>query len=199
MENNKPGGIECVHESAILRSQDPPITDAPYFNTIQLNVGDSRIFTLRADKTYNHTFVFLEKGASYRFRATGRWSGYKERPCGPEGYSKSIFGRPPAVTIGVGLGQLERGWRFMTQNKESNLPFTRRHDAHPWYSLMAMISTGGTRDATAKAVFHKIFHIGRGCDHVPELSGYLHCYANDNWGSYTKNKGFMELTIERLS
>ena len=60
-------------------------------------------------------------------------------------------------------------------------------------------STGGTRDATAKAVFHKIVHIGTGCDYEVEISGYLHAYANDNWGSYSKNKGFMEMTIERLA
>ena len=199
MEANCPGGMECIHESAILRSQNPPITDAPYFNTIQLTVGETRTFTLRADKTYNHTYVFLEKGEKYRFSATGRWSGYRERPCGPEGYSESIFRRPPAVSIGVGLGRLERGWRFITRNRETNLPFTRRHDRYPWYCLMGMISTGGTRDATAKAIFHKILHIGTGCDYEVEISGYLHVYANDNWGSYSKNKGFMEMTIERLA
>ena len=133
------GGMEYMHESAILRSQNPPITDAPYFNTIQLAVGEARTFILRADKTYNHTYVFLEEGAKYRFSATGRWSGYRDRACGPEGYSESIFYRPPAVSIGVGLGRLERGWRVITRNGETNLPFTRRHDRYPWYCLMGMI------------------------------------------------------------
>ena len=53
------------------------------------------------------------------------------------------------------------------------------------------------RDATTKATFHQILHIGAGCDHEVEMSGYLHAHANDNWGSYAKNKGFMELTIEK--
>ena len=199
METNCPEGSEFIHESAILRSQNPPITDAPYFNTIRLGVGESKTFTLRADKTYNHTYLFLDKGAKYRFEATGRWSGYHERACGPEGYSTSMFHRPPSVSVGVVLGRLERGWRFITKNAESNLPFTRRHDKYPWYCLMAMISTGGTRDATAKATFHQILHIGTGCDYEVEMSGYLHCYANDNWGAYAKNKGFMELTIEKIA
>ena len=190
--------MEFIHESALLRSQDPPITDAPYFNTHRLEVGEKYDTSMQAKKLYNHTFVYLKKGEKYRFSAQGRWSGYRNKVCGPEGYSTSVFHRPLAINMGIGLGRLERGLRAVTRNYEAKLKRTRRHDYYPWYCLMGMISSAGTRDSNTKADFHDIIYIGKESEHIVPREGYFHCYANDCWRAYEKNRGELLLTIERL-
>jgi len=199
-ESGNPEGMEVIHETAIQRSQNPPLHDAMYFPTKYLEVGHQCALIIRADRVYNNTAVYLEHGATYLIKAQGEWSGYRGRICGPEGYSTSMFHRPLAVNVAVGIGRLERAWRHVSGNKETNLPFTRRHDHSPWYAVMAMIATGGTRDVVTKADFHTIFEIGKEVTYeVKGRGGYLYCYANDTWGTYLKNKGAMELSIERLA
>lgn len=199
-ESSNPEGFEFIHESALQRSQDPPLDDAVYFPTKYLEVHQHYALMIRADRVYNNTAVYLEHGATYLIKAQGEWSGYQGRICGPEGYSTSMFYRPPAVSLAAGIGRLERAWRHVGGNKEANLPFTRRHDRSPWYAVMAMISTGGTRNAITKADFHTKFEIGKEVTYeVKGRGGYLYAYANDNWGAYAKNKGVMELSIERVA
>lgn len=199
VEDVNPDKVDLIHSSAVERSQNPPIADAPYYPHEELAVGQSTIVTIRADKIYNPTNVYLHPNTRWKFTAEGRWSGFRDRHCGPEGYPDSVFGRPPAVSLAVGIGRCQRGFRRLTGNPEANLPFTRRHDFYPWYSLMGMVATGGTRDSTAKAELHRIVGIGKGTEYaVGEKGGYLFCYCNDSWGKYLKNKGSVEMRIERL-
>ena len=193
-----PDKIETVHISALQRSENPRITQAPYFTTTYLQVGEELQTIVSAANVYNSTHVFLEAGATYVVTAEGIWSGIRRQECGPEGYSKMDLLCHPSTYLKSGIGRIERGFRFLTGNREARLPLTRRHDKHPWFSVMGMVASGGTRNVIAKADFHAVFFIGKKCEYqVGKNGGYLYCYANDTWAHYGKNKGHMMLTIKR--
>lgn len=195
-----PDAVETVHISAIQRSENPRISQAPYFTTTYLQVGETFEGTLKADKVYNSTYVYLEAGATYDFAAEGMWGGFRNLPCGPQGYGAMAVRRHPRTGLMSGLGQLERGCRTLTGNLEARLPLTRRHDHYPWHSVMGMITCGGTRNVKSEADFHTVFGIGESVLYqVGERGGYLYCYANDTWSHYSKNKGTMALTIKRIN
>lgn len=198
-EETIPTDVESVHISAIQRSKSPRISQAPYFNTTYLQVGEQHETILGADQVYNSTFVYMEPGATYTMTAEGMWSGFREHPCGPEGYSTMAFVCRPLHVLRIGMGKLERGCRSCTGNAEARLPWTRRHDRYPWFQVMGMIASGGTRNVVSKADFHTILGIGAQMEYTVEAGrgGYLYCYANDTWNHYTKNKGTMTLTISR--
>ena len=190
--------IETIHASALARSQNPSITQAPYFATRYLAVGEVYITTINANQVYNSTFVYMEPGQSFDITADGMWSGFRHRVCGPEGYTLRDFLTIPKTLIRTGMGRLERGVRRLFQNMEARLPMTRRHDRHAWFKVMGMITCGGTRNVVAEADVHTIFGIGSHVEYtVGERGGYLYCYANDSWNHYVKNRGIMQLTIKR--
>lgn len=66
-------------------------------------------------------------------------------------------------------------------------PFERRRRApdQPWFKLMGAVGEDPAR----------LFPIGRGCRIRPEVSGILHCFANDVPSAYGNNKGTLELEI----
>lgn len=199
-EDTDPDVVESVHISAVQRSQSPRISQAPYFNTKYLQVGEQLETFVRADQVYNSTFVYMESGATYRLKPDGLWTGLRDNPCGPEGYSSTAFLMRPFMAMRIGIGMLQSGCRYCTGNREARLPFTRRHENFPWYSVVGMIASGGTRNVVAEADFHVVFGIGKEVEYevTGKQGGYLYCYANDVWSNYSKNRGTMTLTIERL-
>lgn len=201
MENceDNTNDIESVHISAIQRSENPRISQAPYFKTKFLQVGQEHKVVLQADKVYNSTFVYMEPGGTYSFHAEGMWMGLRHRLCTADGYSKRDLIHHPFVPLKVLWGKLELGCRRCTGNQEGRLPFTRRHERFPWFAIVGMIASGGMRNALAEAEFHAVFCIGKEAEYqVGKEGGYLYCYANDSWSHYHKNRGFMTLTIRRV-
>jgi len=202
-EDKIPDQVESVHISAVQRSQNPRISQAPYFNTQYLQVGEQVETFVRADQVYNSTFVYMEAGATYKIKSEGMWAGFRGYPCGPDGYSTMAFVARPFYAMRIGVGMLQSGCRSCSGNREVRLPLlisTRRHETFPWFSVVGMIASGGTRNVVGEADFHTVFGIGKEVEYevTGKQGGYLYCYANDLWNDYIKNRGAMVMTIERL-
>ena len=54
-----------------------------------------------------------------------------------------------------------------------------------------------TRTAISPRLATSTFVIGKEASIKPTKSGYLYCFANDAWGYYENNRGFVTLTVSR--
>lgn len=190
--------IESVHISAIQRSADPSIDQAPYWSTTILKLREELTTVVDASQVYNTPYLFLEEGATYEMTSKGVWSCFPNQSCGPDGYESSALARHPYSCCLLCSKSFQNCWRKATGNAETRLPNTSRHPQFPLLSVIGMIAIGGVRNAKAEAEFHEVFLIGSHSTHQVTRSGYLYCYANDNWNDYSTNKGTLELTVKRI-
>ena len=183
-----------LHESALRRVDDPPITDSPYREARLLAKGESVTLSVYAIDPWNVTGLYLERGRTYRFKAKGEWLDRKIK-CGPGGADDGKFDpRELAHMVGSALGALEGLWKKMTDNDEADFKFTRRQEDHDWFRLLGAIANGKMLKG-GKLRKHQIIDIGDGNTHKVTQPGYLYCYANDAWGFYENNKGSVSLTV----
>lgn len=194
-----------IHPSALERQATPPITQAPYRPTIVLQPGESCQLPIYAANPWNPTGIYLEKGARYRFSATGQWldRDVKCTPAGPE-HGNFQLGEL-AQLAGTLWGEVEKGYKAVTGNQEADFRMTKRQEDMPWFSLVGAIVNGGNPMPDGSPQLHETFLIGDGCNYpssstsVIEKPGYLYCYANDSWHFYDNNRGSVMLTVKRLS
>lgn len=195
----------AVHDSALQRQSNPPITQAPYRPTVVLAPGESREVAIYAAQPWNATTIYLEKGARYAFSAAGQWldRDIKCTPAGPESGNFQIG--ELAQLAGTLIGELEKGYKALTGNEEADFRFTRRQEGMPWFSLIGAVANGGNPMPDGSPRPHETFLIGNGCEYPPrtdesiEKPGYLYCYANDSWHFYGNNRGSVMLTVKRIS
>lgn len=192
-----------LHPSAIDRHRNPPISEAPYHPTIRLAPGEGTTHSVYAAQHWNALGIYLEAGATYRFRAEGEWID-RDIPCGPKGMRDGKF-HPGEIAhiIGNVTGKLEEMFRKLTKNPQADFWGTRRVEKMPWFSLVGVIANDGPltgesvlNDGSASA--HQVFLIGEGCEIEVEEPGYLYAFANDAWTFYGNNHGSVTLTVARV-
>ena len=112
-------------------------------------------------------------------------------PAGPEG----VRDKGLAHLLGDALGKIERFYGKVTRNSQTNVPATKRVEEAEWFALIGVIADGGNPGADGTPVPHSTVVIGKEATLTPTKSGYLYCFANDAWGFYENNRGFVTLTV----
>lgn len=148
-----------------------------------------------AAQKWNDTGTWLDARTPYTFEATGEWMDTSIK-CTPDvaEEGKLQLGEI-AYLVGDALGKTEEWFKRVTQNKEADFKFTRRHEDMAWFCLVGAIANGGGVNAKGHLQSHESFAIGRGCTYSPRKSGYFYADANDAWNAYGNNRGRVRLTV----
>jgi hypothetical protein len=190
-------GDPNLHPSVLERCEAPPITQMPYRPTKRLKPGESASFPIYASMPWNSTGLYLEKGGTYDFEASGEWLD-SSIPCGPDGSDNDGKFQPGEIAqvIGSFIGSTESLFKKVTGSKAADFWLTKRREDMPWFCLVGMIANNKTdKDG---AITHDVMKIGRNLPNVTvDAGGYLHAYANDAWNFYGNNRGSVQLTVTR--
>lgn len=192
---------KAVHDSAIKRKMAPPITQAPYRKSIPLKVGEEREIAIYAATPWNETGIYIDKGAKYKFTATGQWVD-RSIKCGPKGTSDGSFypGEVAQVLLSV-WGKVEKAFGKVTGNDQADFKGTKRYEDADWFELLGVVANAGipNHDGTPPPLTPiRVTRLKGNYTHVAD-SGYLYCFANDAWNFYDNNKGSVTLTVKRIS
>ena len=196
---------DIIHSSVLKRQAVSPINYPSYHPTKQLKVGEKVTLDVFADTRWNETGLFLEKGHSYQFSATGEWKDSTDA-CDWKGTQNN------KLTIGdimrsasSFLGSFEKVYKQLTKNENTDFLLTKRVENLNWFTLVGAIAN----DKGKKAVVandgspkpHQYVELAK-YKKSPlkiENSGYLYCFPNDVWSLYENNTGSVQLTIQRIS
>ncbi|WP_028866218.1 DUF2235 domain-containing protein [Psychromonas aquimarina] len=184
-----------VHHSVMLRRETAPINQGCYMDT--RNFIDGRIeLDIYAKHPWNWTGIYLEKGKTYSFTASGEWMD-AEIPCPAQGATDGKFHTGEIAHVALTItGWVEKGWKKLLKNEQADFFGSKRVEHADWFCLMGAIANGGNpgRDGTHETL--EQFEIGAGNRIKVHESGYLYCFANDAWGFYGNNRGYVTLTVE---
>ncbi len=189
---------ETVSPQVIDRHVVPPLTQAPYWPTRVLAVGEEVSVEIFARPHWNATGIYLEKDATYGFSARGEWID-STIVCGPDGAGKAKFKLGKlAQTFGNLLGEVEEMYKDLTDKAGADWWGTKRQEDADWFQLMGMIANPPNADGSGTPTEGQYIVIGRDAIDTAEGPGYLYCFANDAWKFYGNNRGKVTLTIKRV-
>ncbi|KZM50999.1 DUF2235 domain-containing protein [Labrenzia sp. OB1] len=204
---SRPRSVPCItdpdsgpafHSSALERHGNPPLTQSVYWPTQRLNVGQKLTMDIFARDKWNATGLFLKAGEDYRFSASGQWVDATIK-CGPEGTKDGDFQAGEVIHLAASAwGQVEKVFKALSGNPQTDFWLTRREGGMPWFSLVGVVANGISTDETGNAVPHESLLIGKGAQISPKGDGYLYAFANDAWQAYGNNRGSVKLTVERI-
>lgn len=181
-----------VHKSVDDRRKLSPINQLPYLPTKEWSPEGSITLDVYARHPWYWTGIYLEAGRHYRFSAHGEWHD-SHVPAGPEGVRDKAL----AHLLGDALGKIERFYGIVTRNSQANVPATKRLEEAEWFALIGVVADAGNPDNDGTPARPSTFVIGKEASIKPTKSGYLYCFANDAWGYYENNRGFVTLTVSR--
>jgi Uncharacterized alpha/beta hydrolase domain (DUF2235) len=190
---------EMFHAVVHERRANPPLTDAPYFPTLELAVGEQREVEVFARQRWNRSGIYLKAGGVYSFEARGTWLD-GGTVTGPDGLSwkDEDFGHH----VGDWIGTIESAFRSMVGNSKAKFKGTRRHPYFPWFALLGAIANDGLLEAMehdGSPGEHQTFLIGHKRELKVTKPGYLYAFGNDAWDFYSNNRGSLVLTVRRIS
>jgi hypothetical protein len=187
---------ESFHSSALKRQEDPPITQSPYRRARLVAPPLPLEMDISARIAWNETGVWLQAGVTYTFTASGEWLDGSVR-CGPGGPIDKQF-QPAELghLVSSAWGKLETLYGKAFNNDDANFYLTKRHEQHPWLSLIGVVANGDGVDRKGYLIKPETFLIGTGRTYTPKRSGYFYAYANDAWNCYGNNKGHVALRIQ---
>lgn len=194
---NAPNAAEIFSASALKRHKELQ----GYWPTTNLAIGEEKTFDVSSEVHWHKTPLYLEKGGQYKFSASGTWQdGMKVH--GPAGVSDDD------MQWGHKVGDWwDKVQNYLTEDDADPSTWSpaKRERDFPWFALIGVIANGEGVDEEVKDIIdHKSFLIGNGANHVPEVGGYLYCFANDAWKFYgglkvSRNAGSVALTVRRLA
>ncbi len=186
-----------IHPSVQTRRGTPPINQGRYMPTRTFTNGEIAL-DIYAKHPWYWTGIYLEKNKSYKFSATGEWMD-ASIPASPKGSEDGDFHKGEIVHIaGKVVGLFEKGWKKLFKNEQADFFGTKRVEHADWFCLMGAIANGdrpgfdGTHDRLQQ------FEIGEQAELTVHEPGYLYCFANDAWGFYGNNRGYVTLTVREL-
>ena len=191
------GDTEKFHDSVRMRRADPPLAEAAYLPARPFE-DDEVEFDVYAKQPWNWTGVWLEADRTYRFEARGQWLDRNIR-CGPDGARDGDF-RPGEITHMAGrfMDWLERRYRDWAGGRgRADFLGSRRFEDAGWFTLVGAIADAGNPEPDGTHAPLTTFAIGSRCELEPKRSGYLYCFANDAWGFYGNNRGFVTVKLRR--
>ncbi|WP_421866513.1 DUF2235 domain-containing protein [Motiliproteus sp.] len=187
----------ALHASVTERRRRAPLNQGRYLPTRAFN-GQPIEIDIYAKHPWNWTGIFLEAGQCYRFSATGEWMD-ASIPASPKGTEDGDFHKGEIIHLaGKITGLFESGFKKLFGNQQANFFGTKRIEHADWFCLMGAIADGGNPgvDGTHEPLYH--FEIGEQAQIRVERSGYLYCFANDAWGFYGNNRGYVTLMVEQV-
>ena len=197
MPNLEDASVDPFHESVHDRRANLPVDQARYLPVRQ--IGDGVEFDVSSRPIWTWTGLYLEAGKTYEFEASGEWVD-RNIVCGPGGADDDRFHLGEVVhLVGSVFGRLERLIRRVTGQERVNLPLTRRFEHADWFELVGVIADGGNPGLDGTHDRHETFAIGEGCRKPVGRSGYLYCFANDAWGFYDNNRGFVTVKVRDVT
>lgn len=191
-------GNQHISGSVLQRLNEPPIHQANYLKRRFFENGKVEVDVYAVHRWY-WTGIYLESGKTYKASAIGEWLD-ASIVCSPQGVKGDKFQLGEiAHKIGDFLGSLETIWKKYTENERADFFMTKREENADWFELIGAIANGqnpdidGTHDTLEKIRILKedTFEV--------TSSGYLYCFANDAWGFYHNNRGYVTLTIEEMN
>ena len=186
-----------LHESVRLRREVPPVNQGIYRRTRSFTNKKVEV-DIYAKHHWYWTGVYLKKGQSYRFSADGEWIDGTIATA-PAGASDGQFNIGELAHLaGSLLGSIEGAWRYLRKKDIADFVGTKRVEDADWFSLVGaiMCHQNPGKDGTPKSPPY--ISIGNGCEYEVTRSGYFYAFANDAWGFYDNNRGYVSLTIEQL-
>lgn len=195
----KIGSINKFSQSTRDRRKNSPIVEGEYLFVREFEPNQAISLDVYAKQCWNWTGIYLEKDHTYQFTATGQWTD-SNISCGPNGMSDGKFHVGEIAHIaGTAMGWLEKGWQEISGNEQADAFGSKRIEHADWFALVGAIADGGNpeKDGTHDRLTY--FEIGKEYQFTPAKSGYLYCFANDAWGFYNNNRGFVTLTVKQLS
>jgi hypothetical protein len=156
----------------------PPLTQAPYWPSRMLSVGDEVTLDVFARPHWNATGIYLEASATYGFSATGEWLD-ADIACRARWAEEGRFqlGRIAQV-FGNVLGELEEQYKDFTKKTGSDWWGTKRVESR-------LVPAHGHDRQSAQCRCER--HADRSHRDWPsghphtKASGYLYGFANDAW------------------
>lgn len=178
------------------RIANPPIHQGKYLQSREF-LNDAVMVDIYAIHRWYWTGIYLEPGYVYKATATGEWLD-SSIPCPPSGTSDGRFHLGEMVHLAGNLvAKGESLWKKLTDNERADFFATKRVEHADWFELVGAVANGGnpTKDGTHA----QLETIVLGAEKTFEInkSGYLYCFANDAWGFYHNNRGYVTLKIER--
>ena len=185
----------AFHRSVFVRREAPVVERAAYLPERPFVQGRVEL-DVNAKQYWNWTGVYLEAGRGYRFEASGRWWDRKTR-CGPAGADDDVFDADGLARLAGSLaGKAEELFKKLPEQTRADFAGSKRYEEAKWLALIGAIADSDNPEMDGTHDRLTSFVIGAGCTHTPERSGYLYCFANDAWGFYGNNRGFVTVTIE---
>lgn len=190
-----------LHHSAYGRQKGGALTQGEYWRQQRVPAQ----VRISAKDPWNQTGIYLEKGKTYSFSASGEWLDASIK-CGPDGPTRGkIQFRKVAYFLAGAAGLLQAALRAMRQNERVSVRFAKRVPHAPWFALIGVVANDFPPpppkpkwDQVVKPLPHETFVIGTGTTFAPNESGYLFCFANDAWNKYDNNRGTIGLTVEEV-
>ena len=186
------------HASVRARRVAPLLDQAAYLPARSLDDGPVEL-DVYARHPWSWTGVYLESGRTYAFTARGRWFD-GDVPSGPEGAGDGTFRLGKlAHRVGDLFGALETWWKSGPGREGADFIFSKRVEQADWLELIGAIADGGNPRPDGTHDRAHSFRIGAGpCEITPERGGYLYCFANDAWGFYGNNRGYVTVTVREV-
>ena len=195
---------DLFHSSAIDRQRASPIAYPAYRRTRILEIGKSHTLDVFADTRWNYSGLYLDKGHSYVFSASGEWQDSKDT-CDWKGTEDGNLTAGDLVRAASSfLGKFEEQFRKLSKNESTDFLGTKRVEKLNWFVLVGAIANdSGTKRQVGNdgsPVPHQYVALP---DHVANPlkitnPGYLYCFPNDVWSLYGNNHGSIQLTIKRI-
>ncbi len=197
---SNPSGVgyaERFHSSVKARREQPPINQGSYLPTHRLGSEPVSI-DIYAKHPWNWTGIYLEAGNKYRFTASGQWmdASIKTGPAGADD-DKFHIGEIAHLT-GTVVGWFEKGWKSLFGNEQANFFGTKRIEHADWFELIGAVADGGNPKPDGTHDRATYLEIGEALTFSCQKPGYLYCFANDAWGFYHNNRGYVTLNIQLL-
>ena len=184
-----------LHQSLVARRKKAPIQQGRYMKTRQFN-GQPIELDVYAKHPWYWTGIFLEAGKRYAFSAEGEWMD-ASIPASPKGTEDGDFHKGEIVHVAGKLtGWFEKGYKKLFGNEQADFFGTKRVEHADWFCLMGAIANGGNPSVDGTHEQLRQFEIGERAQIEVTQSGYLYCFANDAWGFYGNNRGYVTLRIE---
>ncbi len=203
-----PANKAMFHESVLKRQEVSPIDYPQYHNTLLLEPGDFHSVDIYADTHWNYTGIYLEKGKSYTFSATGEWQDSKDS-CDWRGTEDNKLTPGDIVRAASSfLGTFEGIFKKLSKNKSTDFLGTKRVERMKWFTLVGAIANdagnGNEEDQVnvvendGSPVPHQYVDLTE--HEIKPLKikapGYLYCFPNDVWSLYGNNHGSVRLTVK---
>ncbi len=141
------------------------------------------------------TGIYLKANVTYKITASGMW--HDSSIIADAGGTKNGRFQPGEFVHVLASIQdgLESIWKRLPSKSKADFYGSRRHPESEWMCLRGCIANELKTNVDGTPEQHEHFEIGESTTITPISSGYLYCFANDAWGFYKNNRGYVSMKV----